>query len=138
MKHYSFEDIKLGLSEYFTSTVTEKQMKMFAELSGDFNPMHIDSAYAKDRGYKDRVAYGMMVSSLYSTLVGMYLPGEKCLLNRSDVNYRKPVYIGDRLTVSGEIIDKRLGTRRIRIKGKMINQEGDIVNTAEITVSFTS
>lgn len=138
MKHYSFEDIKLGLSEYFTSAVTEKQMKMFAELSGDFNPMHIDSAYAKDRGYKDRVAYGMMVSSLYSTLVGMYLPGEKCLLNRCDVNYRKPVYIGDRLTVSGEIIDKRLGTRRIRIKGKMINQEGDIVNTAEITVSFTS
>lgn len=89
-------------------------------------------------GYKDRLVYGMLASSFYSTLVGMYLPGEKCLLNKCDVDYRKPVYIGDELMITGVVIDKRAATRRIRIKAKAINQEGVTVNTAEIIVSFTS
>ena len=138
MKHYSFEDIEIGMTESFKSSITEEKMELFATLSGDLNPMHVDANYAKNGGYKDRLVYGMLASSFYSTLVGMYLPGEKCLLNKCDVDYRKPVYIGDELVITGEVIDKRVATRRIKIKAKAINQEGVTVNTAEITVSFTS
>lgn len=138
MKHYNFEDIEIGTTESFKSAITEEQMELFATLSGDLNPMHVDANYAKMGGYKDRLVYGMLASSFYSTLVGMYLPGEKCLLNKCDVDYRKPVYIGDELVITGEVIDKRAATRRIKIKAKAINQEGVTVNTAEITVSFTS
>lgn len=137
MNHYSFDDISLGMSAEFDVKITQKQMEIFAELSGDFNPMHIDSEYAKNRGYTDVVAYGMLVSSFYSKLVGMYLPGEKCMLNKCAVNYRKPVYVGDVLVISGEVTDKRISTRRMKIKGKCCNQKGEAVNTAEITVSFT-
>lgn len=137
MNHYAFEDIALGLTESFTTTVTEEHMVIFGNLSGDYNPMHVDREYAKERGYKNRIVYGMLASSFYSALVGMYLPGERCLLNKCDVDYIKPVYIGDSLTVLGEVVDIRTATRRIRIKAKTINQEGIIVNTAEITVSFT-
>lgn len=138
MNHYSFEEIEIGTTESFSVEITEEQMELFAKLSGDLNPMHVDALYARERGYRDTVVYGMLSASFYSTLVGMYLPGEKCLLNKSDIDYRKPVYVGDKLSIQGEVIDKRIATRRIKIKGKMINQEGTIVNTAEITVSFTS
>lgn len=137
MNHYTFEEIEIGASASFESHITEESMKMFAGLSGDLNPMHVDADYAKSKGYKDKIVYGMLVSSLYSTLVGMYLPGERCLINKCEVDYRKPVYVGDRLTVMGEVADKRNGTRRIKVKGKTINQNGIIVNTSEITVSFT-
>lgn len=137
MNHYTFEEISIGTTESFQTIIDERKMQLFTELSGDLNPMHVDKKYAVSKGYADRIVYGMCASSLYSTLVGVYLPGEKCLLNKCEVEYRKPVYIGDELTVSGEVIDKRDATRRIRIKGKMINQNGITVNTAEIQVSFT-
>lgn len=137
MNHYTFEEISIGTTEVFKAKIDEKKMELFAELSGDLNPMHIDKEYAVSKGFAGRIVYGMCTSSLYSTLVGMYLPGEKCLLNKCDVEWKKPVYIGDELTVSGEVIDKRDATRRIKIKGKMVNQDGMIVNKAEIQVSFT-
>lgn len=138
MNHYTFDEIEIGLKETFPVKITEEHMAIFAKMSGDLNPMHIDSNYAKEHGYKDKIVYGILASSFYSTLVGMYLPGEKCLLNKCDVDYRKPVYVGDNLNVYGEVVEKRNATRRIKIKGKMVNQEGITVNTAEITVSFTS
>lgn len=137
MNHYSFEEIEIGMSVSFDSEITEDKMIMFAQISGDLNPMHIDESYAKEHGYTDKVVYGMLSSSLYSTLVGMYLPGEKCLLNKCEINYRNPAYIGDKLFVYGEVIDKRDATRRIKVKGKIINQHGVTVNTADIVVSFT-
>ena len=79
----------------------------------------------------------MLASSFYSTLVGVYLPGEKCILNSCKVDYKIPVYVGDVLTVYGEVIDKRIATQRIKVKGKMVNQKGETVNKAEIVVGFT-
>lgn len=138
MNHYSFEEIEIGTIECFSIEITEEHMELFAKLSGDLNPMHVDAVYAQNRGYKDTVVYGMLSASFYSTLVGMYLPGERCLLNESNIIYRKPVYVGDRLYIQGKVVDKRNATRRIKIKGEMTNQEGVIVNTADIMVSFTS
>lgn len=137
MKRYSFSEMYIGLSESFRRIVTEKDMELFGELSGDYNPMHVDEMFAKRRGYNGRVVYGMLASAFYSALVGMYLPGENCLLNTCNITYQKPVYIGDELTVSGIVIDKREGTRRIRISAEMRNQDNIVVNTAEIMVSFT-
>lgn len=137
MNYYNFNEIEIGENATFEIKITENQMKMFAEISGDLNPMHMNSKYAKERGYANKVVYGMLASSFYSTLVGMYLPGEKCLLHKCDVDYRNPVYVGDKLTVFGEVVDKRSATRRLKIKGKMVDQEGKTVNTADITVGFT-
>lgn len=137
MNRYTFEEIQIGTKESFQVKIDDKKMQLFTELSGDLNPMHVDKDYAVSKGYLDRIVYGMCASSAYSTLVGMYIPGEKCLLNKCDVEYKKPVYIGDVLTVAGEVVDKREATKRIKVKGKMTNQNGVIVNTSEIMVSFT-
>ncbi|NBH84654.1 MaoC family dehydratase [bacterium C-53] len=137
MNHYSFDEIEIGISAAFETEITEDKMKMFTQITEDFNPMHVDESYARSHGYISRVVYGMLSSSFYSTLVGMYLPGEKCLLNKCEIDYKNPVYIGDRLYVYGEVSDKRTATKRIKVKGKMINQNGVTVNTAKISVSFT-
>jgi Acyl dehydratase len=110
-------------------------VEAFCGLSGDTNMLHCDRSYAMERGYQDRVVYGMLVASLYSTLVGVYLPGELCLLNKVDVSFRKPVYPGDELTVSGEVVSVHQVLRVATIKAKIVNQDSVKVSNATIQVS---
>lgn len=138
MNQYSFEDMKPGMTESFSVEITKELQQQFESLSGDINPLHKDAEFARKRGFQDRVVYGMLASSFYSTLVGVYLPGEKCLINECKISYHLPVYIGDRLLVEGTVSDVREGTRRVKIAGKMTNQNGELVNAAVITVSFTA
>ena len=137
MNTYRFEEIKAGMTEQFTVELTEESQKCFAELSGDHNPLHLDRDFAVQRGFNGPVAYGMLAASYYSTLAGVYLPGENCLLNECRITWQKPVYLGDTLVVEGTVSDIREATRRIKINGTMTNQHGEIVNQAVITVSFT-
>ena len=87
MKKYNFEDLYIGLKEEFEVIVTEEKMKQFEKLSGDINPLHLNEEYAKSKNMDGRVVYGMLTSSFYSTLVGVYLPGEKCLLQGIDISF---------------------------------------------------
>ena len=92
MNKYLFSDIKIGLNHSFEARVRSEEMDKFLDISGDNNPMHIDSTYAKSKGMKDRVVYGMLSSSFYSTLVGVYLPGKFALLHSIDLQFLKPVF----------------------------------------------
>ena len=96
MQEYLFSDIKVGLKHSFEAEIDEARMQKFLEISGDNNPMHIDSEYAKSRGMADRVVYGMLTSSFYSTLVGVYIPGKYALLHSVDIQFSKPVFIVDK------------------------------------------
>ncbi len=137
MRQYRFEDMKTGMTERFVVTVTEEQQEAFFALTGDCNPLHRDADFAKKRGFEDCVVYGMLASAYYSTLAGVYLPGENCLINECKVTYHQPVYPGDVLTVEGVVSDVRESTRRVKIAGKMTRADGTVVNTAVIAVSFT-
>ena len=81
MKEYRFEEISLGLSESFEVEITREMMDKFQDISGDVNPLHNDTEFAKVRGYEDRVVYGMLIASQISTLGGVYLPGKYCLIH---------------------------------------------------------
>lgn len=122
VNHYTLADCKVGLEESFVVPVTEEKMKLFYELSGDDSPIHMDKDYAKGRGYEGRVCYGMLQASFFSTLAGVYLPGEHCLLHSVEAKFVKPVFIGDVLTVSGKIteVDETFGV--ITIKANIFNQ----------------
>ncbi len=134
MNKYNFSDIKVGMSESFKVTVTREMQNNFTKLSGDVNPMHINADYAKQNGYNDVLVYGMLTASLYSTFAGVYLPGEKCLLHECSVQFPRPVYIGDELTVTGKVseIDKRF--RRVTVKACIINQNGEKVSRAKLLI----
>ncbi len=77
MNKYKFEDIKIGLKEEFKIPITEEKIKLFGQITGDYNPLHNDLEFAKSKGYNERVVYGMLTSSFLSTLAGMYLPRGK-------------------------------------------------------------
>ena len=132
MNSYKLSDIYVGLAESFTVTVTEEMLDSFRATSGDVNPLHKDEQYAKARGYKGKVAFGMLTASFYSTLAGVYLPGEHCLLHEVSVRFKSPVFIGDTLTLKGKVVNVSETFRRIEIKAKAVNQDGKTVNSAMI------
>ena len=132
MNHYTLADMKPGLTESFTVTVTPEMMDAFAAITGDISPIHMDDAYARGRGYPGRVVYGMLGGSLFSTLAGVYLPGEHCLLHGVECRFAKPIFIGDTLTVTGTVTDVREFAAEAEIKAVITNQNGQRVTRGVI------
>jgi 3-hydroxybutyryl-CoA dehydratase len=132
MTEYRLKDIAPGLIHSFEVKVTEEMMDSFEKLTGDANTLHVSKEFAVAQGYKDRVVYGMLTSSFYSTLVGMYLPGKYALLQGVDVSLIAPVYPGDTLTVCGEVSEVHENFRQIEIKAYIMNQEGKKISRAKI------
>ena len=124
MNHYTLEQLQPGMTEEFTVTVTEEMMARFCSITGDVSPIHMDADYAAGRGYPGRVVYGMLGASFFSTLAGVYLPGEHCLLHSVEAKFVKPVFIGDTLTVRGEVSEVNPVFGEITIRASLINQEG--------------
>ena len=124
--------MSIGFSNEFQILISEKKMSQFEELTGDINPMHLDINYAKAHKMKSRVVYGLLTSSFYSTLIGVYLPGKFALLHSIDIHFLKPVYIGDILKVKGEIVEVNDTFKQIIVKGSILNQDGQKVSRAKI------
>lgn len=136
MNHYTYEQIEIGQSESFETTITSRMMELFCEITGDVNPLHCDEAYAKAQGYPGRVVYGMLTSSLYSTLAGIYLPGKSGLLYAVDTKLRKPVFIGDTLKIAGMVAEKNDACQLVFLKAQIENQRGEKVSKATLQIGF--
>ena len=119
---YSFNEIKIGLEHYFDITIDEKIEKDFAKISGDFNPLHMDERFAKKSKFGKRVCHGMLLSSFFSRLVGMYLPGKNALYFSQTLNFRSPCYIDDEIEVVGEVIEKSDSTKIITLTTSIFNK----------------
>lgn len=124
MNTYTYDEINIGMKESFTVTVTEEERDKFREITGDINPLHNDSEYAKSMGHDRCVAYGMLTAAYLSTLAGVYMPGKNSLIQKTEVSFRKPVYVGDKLTVYGEVIDKNDTFKLLELKVEIKNQDG--------------
>lgn len=132
MNHYRLADLTPGVTESFNVTITEEMMAQFYAITGDNSPIHMDADYAAGRGYPGRVVYGMLGASFLSTLAGVYLPGEHCLLHGVDLKFAKPIFIGDTLTVTGVVDEVNDTFREITIKASIVNQDGKKVTRAVI------
>jgi acyl dehydratase len=132
VKTYRLRDLCVGLREQFTVTVSAEDMELFAQFSGDVNPLHMDEIYAKDAGFVGRVVYGLLTSSFYSTLAGVFLPGRYCILHGINVEFSEPVYIGDTLTVSGEVRHVNEAYKRVELRANITNQNDEVISKAKI------
>ncbi|MDA7510141.1 MaoC family dehydratase [Verrucomicrobia bacterium] len=132
MREYAFEDLDIGTSESFEVEVSAAMLQSFAELSGDLNPLHTDEAYSQESGYEGRVVFGMLTASFYSRLVGMYLPGKLALFQGIDISFRYPVFVGDRLSVTGTVDYLNEAYRQVELNSTIRNQKGKIVSKAKI------
>ena len=132
MNHYTLSELTVGQTESFTVTVTAEMMDAFYAITGDNSPIHMDADYAAGRGYPGRVVYGMLGASFFSTLAGVYLPGEHCLLHSVESKFAKPIFIGDTLTVSGKVAEVNETFSEITVKASITNQDGKKVTRAVI------
>lgn len=127
MNEYRIEEISVGMKEGFSKTVTAEMMEKFYAITGDGNPLHRDPEFAKAGGFAGCVAYGMLTASFISTLGGCYLPGRHCVIQGVEARFARPVYIGDRLSIEGEVCKVDLDLKYVEIKVTMRNQHNDKV-----------
>ncbi|MCR5507554.1 MAG: MaoC family dehydratase [Lachnospiraceae bacterium] len=136
MNSYTYDSIEVGHKESFTVTVTEADMDRFREITGDINPLHKDSDYARERGYRDRVVFGMLTASYLSTLAGVYLPGEHSLIHSVNTKFSGTVYPGDTLTVEGTVTEKNDTFKLIIIKAVIYNGNREKVCKAQMQIGI--
>ncbi len=125
-REIAFEDLSPGVSADISWTAEVAEIESFADLSGDRNPLHMDGAYARERGFADRVAHGFLLGAKVSALIGMFLPGRRCLLVEESLNFPNPVYPGDEVTLSGEVVDTHtdLALVSLKIRGEKKDEGG--------------
>jgi 3-hydroxybutyryl-CoA dehydratase len=97
---YYIEDLKPGMSESFSKTVTERDIQLFGEVSGDVNPVHFDEAFAQSTVFKGRIAHGVLSASYISTVLGMKMPGPGTIFMSLTTRFKAPVRIGDTVTAT--------------------------------------
>ena len=129
-----YEDLTLGQAAEFSKTVTETDVVLFAGITGDFNPLHIDEVTAAGSRFEGRIAHGMLTASLISTVIGMHLPGPGCVYLGQTLRFTRPVRIGDTVTVRAEVLELVPEKRRARLATTCRNQRGETVVDGEATV----
>lgn len=136
MKEYTYSDINIGLTESFKHIVSKEDEDIFRALTGDVNPMHQDDSFAiqsSNGKLNKHICFGMLTASLLSTLAGVYLPGKFSLIHSIEsISFHNPVYVGDELTVTGEVIDKRDAINLIMVDVKILNSSKKTVMKARM------
>ena len=110
---YYIDDLKPGMSESFTKTVTERDVELFGEVSGDVNPVHFDEAFAAGTIFKGRIAHGVLSSSYISTVLGMKMPGPGTIFMALTTRFKAPVRIGDTVTATCTVREVHPEKRRV-------------------------
>lgn len=134
----NYDDFKVGDKASHTKTVTEAEVSRFAEISGDFNPLHMDDVFARNTQFGRRVVHGCFSSALISAVIGMKLPGPGALYVSQTSNFRKPVFLGDTLTATAEVTEKftkKEGMLNfLKLSTIVTNQNGLVVTDGEALV----
>ncbi|MGF1627360.1 MAG: MaoC family dehydratase [Alphaproteobacteria bacterium] len=113
---YYLEDLAVGMTAVFGKTVTEADLVMFAGVSGDTNPLHLDEEFASRTRFGGRIVHGMLTASLISTLIGTKLPGPGCIYISQDLRFRAPVRVGDTVETRATVTEIEADRRRVILK----------------------
>jgi 3-oxoacyl-[acyl-carrier protein] reductase len=135
-KVHAANDLRVGLSAEFERQISESDISTFASVSGDANPLHVNSAYAATTAYGGRLAHGAFQVGLASALIGMHLPGRNVLLANLSARFPAPLYFPSRVRVRGEITAWTAATRSGQLRVTIVEISHQIP-TAEIVIGFT-
>ncbi len=123
----TIDELKIGDFETFSKTISEADIRLFAEASGDFNPVHLDPEFAKATLFKKRIAHGFLVGGLISTVIGMKLPGPGTIYREQQLQFRAPVYIGDTVTARVEVTAMDFQKNRVSLNTTCVNQDDVLI-----------
>ena len=133
-KGKSYDELAIGEKASFCKTISEADTYLFAGISGDFNPMHVNEAHARQTQFGARVAHGPLTQSLIAPVLGTKLPGLGTVALELFSRFRAPVYIGDTVTAIAEVSGKLEKKKWVRLKLTWLNQKEDLVAEGEALV----
>jgi acyl dehydratase len=128
-----YDALEVGQTASYSKTVSERDVQLFAEVSGDHNPVHLDAAYAAETMFKERIAHGMFSGALISAAVACELPGPGTIYLGQNMRFTAPVKLGDTLTVRLEVLEK-LPKFRVRMATRVFNQNDELVVDGEAEI----
>jgi len=126
--------LEIGVSASRSHTVTAEDIELYAKVSGDTNPVHLDDDYAKTTPFGQRIAHGMYGVGLISAILGNDLPGVGTIYLGQDIKFKAPVFIGDTLTATVELIKYREDKRIATFSTTVTKQDGTVVIEGEAVV----
>lgn len=138
VSYYRLDQLREGREAVFEEAITPALMDGFAALSGDVSPLHVDDAFAQERGFDGRVAHGMILGAFISRLVGVHLPGANALLQSVNLKFLEPVYLHDRLRIVGRVEQVSEAAGAVVLQVTITNIQNDqMVAKAKVQVGFT-
>ena len=130
----TIEGLRVGDAAEMAKTVTESDIALFAGVTGDFNPVHVDAVAAEGSMFGGRIAHGMLSAGFISAVLGMRLPGPGSVYLSQTLRFTKPVRIGDTVTARVEVVEVIAAKRRVRLATTCRNQRGETVVDGEAVV----
>ena len=127
MSGKTIDQISMGDSARFTKTISESDIYLYAGISGDTNPAHLDETYARGTFFKTRIAHGMLSAGLISAVLGTKLPGPGSIYLHQELSFKAPVRIGDTITAIVKVIDIDVDANRLTLETVCENQDGTCV-----------
>ena len=112
------EDLEIGMSRTLSKTIGDREIEMFAELSTDYNPVHMDEEYAQDTIFSGRIAHGMLTAGLISAIIGEQLPGHGTVYMKQDLKFLAPVRPGERVEACVSVLEIYYAKRRVKLECK--------------------
>jgi 3-hydroxybutyryl-CoA dehydratase len=131
----TMDEIKVGDTAQFSKTITESDVYLFAGITGDLNPAHINEDYARNTFFKSRIAHGILAGGFISAILGMQLPGPGTIYIRQELNFLMPMRFGDTITAMVTVTEKSPEKNRLKLSTTCTNQEGVVVVDGEAVVS---
>jgi len=120
----SIDKLQVGDAAEFAKTVSETDIYLYAGITGDFNPAHVNENYAKNTFFKTRIAHGMLTAGFISAIIANQLPGPGTIYLKQELSFLAPVHIGDTITARVEILELNTEKNRVRLKTTCSNQDG--------------
>lgn len=134
MENIPYSELEIGTSANFSKSLTEEDIVLFAKISGDVNPVHLDDAFARETLFKGRIAHGMWTGSVISAAVATVLPGPGTIYLEQNLQFRRPVRPGDEITVTLTVTGKEDEKRRVSLDCQVVNQKGELVAKGDARV----
>ena len=129
-----YEELEIGEEASFSKTITETDVNLFAGISGDFNPLHVNEEYARQTPFKTRIAHGALPHSLIAPVLGMKLPGMGTVLVEITSRFKAPTFFGDTITATAKVAEKIEEKQWVRMALTWTNQRGETVAEGETVV----
>ena len=122
-KNLNFNEIKIGDKVSFKIEISGELVEKFAAISGDYNPLHVDEIYAQNSKFKQKIVHGMLLGSYFSQLVGMHMPGKKCLYLSQTLDFHEPCFLSDVVSIEGIVKGKSDAIKILEIDTRVYNQK---------------